>query len=256
MGRMKSELFVLKRMILRFCIAFGVVFGGLFFLTLKPVTVLGGVFLFPVFGSPSLVTQLFLSAKSFLVPADIPLVALGPVSSFTAPIMTALLLTILLVFPYGLYLFGTFLRPALYQAERGALSRILLPALVLFYLGCTLAYTIIIPQTFRILYSFSAPIGVTPLFALDTFISTVFLLTLAVGLTFLLPIVMAILTRFRLVPQGFWLRHWRGAVLATVIFSAVVTPDGSGVTMVFLSIPLLVLYGLGAVMYLSFESSV
>jgi sec-independent protein translocase protein TatC len=64
---------------------------------------------------------------------------------------------------------------------------------------------------------------------------------------FLLPVLMTVLTRLSIVSHEQWLRHWRGALVAALLFSAVVTPDGSGVTMIFLFIPLIVLYGIGLV---------
>lgn len=249
MGKISHELYELKRIIIRLGVVFLVVFVGFFTLTTEEYAFFGKHIPFLAFGEPSLATKLLLSAKSFLVPADVPVVALGPVSSFTAPITMAFLVTLLIIFPYALYSLVLFLRPALYQSEKRSLYSMMVPALVLFYLGCTLAYFVIIPKTFAILYSFAVPIGIAPLFALDDFISSVFLITLMVGLAFLLPIVMAILTRLGVVPRGFWLGHWRIAIVCIVIFSAVVTPDGSGVTMVFLSVPMAALYGAGAVAY-------
>ena len=41
-----------------------------------------------VIGTPTLATQIFLSAKSFLVPNGVLLVALGPVSVFVAPMVS------------------------------------------------------------------------------------------------------------------------------------------------------------------------
>lgn len=196
---------------------------------------------------PSYAVRLFLSAKGSLIPDGVPVVALGPVASFVAPIMMAFLVALLATFPLGLWSVARFLRPALRSGERRALSLTIVPSLVLFYAGCALAYFVIIPQTFSILYSFAAPMGVAPLFALDEFISSVFFLTISVGVAFLLPIVMIVTSRLGLVPHGFWIRHWRGAVLMAILFSAVVTPDGSGVTMVFLSAPLLGLYAAGVV---------
>lgn len=201
-----------------------------------------------VVGTPTLATKIFLSAKSFLVPHDVLLVALGPVSVFMAPMMMSFLISFLITFPYILYSIEKFLRPALYPNERKVIYKFVLPSLILFYLGCAFGYFLIIPTTFSILYSFAAPIGVTPFFSLDLFISSVFLLTVSVGAIFLLPVVMVLLTRLSIIPHERWLQHWRGAMLASVIFSAVITPDGSGITMVFLFIPLMLLYGIGAML--------
>lgn len=236
MGNFSYELKELKGAIIRPIIVFMAVAVALF-----------------VFGSPTFATQIFLSAKAFLIPKGVSLVVLGPVSAFIAPLLMVFLIAFLATFPYMLYSFMRFLMPALLERERRTLYLLLIPSLILFYLGCALAYFVIIPETFSILYSFAAPLGVTTFFSLDTFISSVFLVTISVGVLFLLPVVMVMLTRVGILSQQFWFIHWREAILSTVIFSAVITPDGTGVTMVFLSIPLLVLYGIGALV--SRESS-
>lgn len=246
MSGIAAELGELKGRIGRFVGVFLLVSFGLLSFTIHKVALFGVMVPVVVFGAPTLATQAFLSAKASLIPEGIAVVALGPVSSFLAPVMMTLLLALLITFPFGVCSIAGFLRPALRPHERQALSRTVIPALILFYLGCALAYFVIIPQTFAILYSFADPMGVAPLFALDDFILSVFALTVAIGLAFLLPIIMVLLSRIGLVPGAFWIRHFRGALLGTLIFSAIVTPDGSGVTMVFLSLPLLGLYGIGA----------
>ena len=198
-----------------------------------------------VLGTPTVATQIFLSAKSFHVPSNVPLVALGPVSVFMAPIVISFLISLLITFPYLLYSLGSYLRPALRPKERAAMYTFVIPSLILFYLGCAFGYFLLIPATFSILYSFAAPIGVTPFFSLDSFISSVFLLTVSVGFMFLLPMLMALLAKFSIMPYERWLKNWRGMLVIALIFSAVVTPDGSGITMVFLFVPLVLLYGVG-----------
>ena len=64
----------------------------------------------------------------------------------------------------------------------------------------------------------------------------------ATGLMFLLPVFMYILSYLRIIPRGFWFKNWRIAFAIFLIVSAIVTPDGSGVTMVILSIPMMALY--------------
>ncbi len=236
----------LRQVVTRFIFVLTVIFTVLLACTTQEVSVSGYSFPVLVPGAPSLSVQLFLSAKETLIPAAVPVVALGPVSSFVAPILMAFLVALLLVFPVGLHLVSRFLSPALHPAERRTLRRFFLPALFLFYLGCALAYFIIIPQTFAILYSFATPMGVAPLFALDDFISSVFFLTLTTGIAFLLPVAMTVLSRIGLIAPHFWMHHFRVAVMVVILFSALITPDGSGVTMAFLSAPLLILYFIGA----------
>ena len=156
-------------------------------------------------GTPPLGTQLFLSAKAFLIPAGVSMVVLGPSTAFVAPLLMVVLVALLATFPYMVYSFVRFLIPALRERERRVLRFVVASSLILFYLGCALAYFIIIPETFSILYSFAIPLAVTPFFSLDAFISSVFLLTLGVGVLFLLPVVMVLLTYIGVLPQTFGL---------------------------------------------------
>ncbi len=240
----------LRKSIVYFAIVLSCLFFGFLLLTVRETVVFGFPVSVPVFGAPSFAMKLFLFSKTFLVPEGVPIVALGPMSSFVAPIIMAFLVATLLSFPVGLYLIVRFLRPALRPRERKTLLRYIAPSIFLFYLGCAFAYFFIIPKTFSILYGFAPPLEVVTFFALDDFIASVFFLTIAIGFSFLFPVVMVTASRIGLIPREFWLLHWRGAVASVIIFSAIITPDGSGVTMILLSVPFMLLYGLGTVISL------
>lgn len=241
-----EEFRALRGVIARYIAILFLVFFGLLALSPAEYRIAGTLVPGVSFESPSFAMKIFLSAKDSLIPNGVPVIALGPVSPFVAPIVIAFLVALLSTFPAALVLLASFLFPALRKEERRSLICFSIPAIILFYSGAAFAYLVIIPETFAILYSFAAPMGVAPMFALDEFVSSVFLLTLSSGGAFLLPVFMAATGRIGLIPAAFWSRHWRAAVLIAVIFSAVITPDGSGVTMVLLSGPLLGLYAAGA----------
>jgi sec-independent protein translocase protein TatC len=56
---------------------------------------------------------------------------------------------------------------------------------------------------------------------------------------------MYVLSLTGLIDNRFWLKNFRYALIFIVVFGAVITPDGSGLTMWFVSIPMLLLYFLG-----------
>lgn len=197
------------------------------------------------FGTPSLATQLFTIMKTSLVPQSVSVIALDPLTPFIAPISIAFMTAFILSFPYLLFALARYISPALYEQERRSIFTLVISSVVLFLFGCVFAYTILIPSTFAILYSFAEPLGVTPFFSLDAFIKTVFGVTIATGIAFLVPIAMIILSFAGFVPVAFWRTHWRIATLVVLAFSAIITPDGSGVTMAILFVPLMLLYGLG-----------
>ena len=65
---------------------------------------------------------------------------------------------------------------------------------------------------------------------------------LAFGVVFQMPTIVLFLAKMGVVTAGFLWNHTNYAVLIIVIVSAVVTPDGGGVSLVAMSVPLFLLY--------------
>jgi sec-independent protein translocase protein TatC len=65
---------------------------------------------------------------------------------------------------------------------------------------------------------------------------------LGFGIAFQLPIVMYGISLTGAISPSFWRVNFRYAALLLVIFGALITPDGIGVTMWFIAIPMVLLY--------------
>jgi sec-independent protein translocase protein TatC len=50
----------------------------------------------------------------------------------------------------------------------------------------------------------------------------------------------------RIIPAEIWLKNWRIALVVFAVSSAIITPDGSGVTMILLLVPMMILYLVGS----------
>jgi sec-independent protein translocase protein TatC len=68
---------------------------------------------------------------------------------------------------------------------------------------------------------------------------------LAFGLAFELPAIMYALSLTGVVDAAFWKKNFRYAVIIFVIFGAIITPDGGGVSMWLVVAPMVVLYLIG-----------
>jgi sec-independent protein translocase protein TatC len=79
------------------------------------------------------------------------------------------------------------------------------------------------------------------------FVTFVLQFLLAFGVSFQLPIAMYAISVSGIVDSDFWRKNVRYAIVIIVIFGAVVTPDGSGITMWFVSIPMMMLYIAGMI---------
>ena len=69
-------------------------------------------------------------------------------------------------------------------------------------------------------------------------------LLLAFGVVFQMPTVVLFLARMGVLTARFLIRNFKFAVLIMVILSAVITPDGGGVSLIAMTGPMILLYGL------------
>lgn len=218
-----------------------------FIFGLKEIELFGKNIFLPLPTFHSFSVQIFGKMQQDLLPAGVQLIVTNPLSAFSAQVLISLLLAFILTLPFFLYKAMRYLLPALHEKEKKVLLRILLPSALLFFAGCFFSYFFLIPLTFKTLYSFTTIIGAVPFFSISEFISSVFGLMISVGIMFLLPIFMVFLSFLGIVSADFWRDKWRYALLIVLIFTAIITPDGTGITMMMLTAPLAGLYFLGTV---------
>ena len=103
------------------------------------------------------------------------------------------LVGLVLASPIILWQTWAFLAPALYAREKRALVPSLFVGLVLFLTGMALAYVFVVPQALRVLFSFQTE-AIAPFITYDNYFGFVLQVTLALGLSFELPLVIIILS--------------------------------------------------------------
>jgi len=155
-------------------------------------------------------------------------------------IKIGLFIGLLIALPVILYHLWRFITPGLTQRERRYAIPFVLSSLVLFAAGTVFAF-MILPRGLTFLFSFGGD-NLVPLLTIDRYLSFLFFLILAFGLSFELPLVLLFLTGVRVISSS-QLRRWRRyAALGTAIFAAVATPTADPYTMLLLWIPLYFLY--------------
>lgn len=181
-----------------------------------------------------------------LLPSGASLVSLSPLDPFFAESSIAAALALLVTLPLIAFELWSFIAPALHRHEKRGIFRFFFISVILFFLGGLFSYSVLLPLVMQGLYTL-IPSEVVPLYGLRSVISLVTGMMLATSLMFLLPAVMIILSRIGLVQPDFWRSYARHALFVSVVFSAIITPDGSGMSMVVLALPISVLYGLGCI---------
>jgi sec-independent protein translocase protein TatC len=170
------------------------------------------------------------------------------VTSPTEPVMIVLKLGLLvglvLASPVILWQTWAFLAPALYEREKKALVPSLFVGLGLFLTGMVLAYLFVVPQALRVLFSFQTE-AIAPFITYDAYFGFVLQVTMALGLSFELPLIILILSWLGVVGPAELNRFRRYAVVLAFIAGAVLSPGADMLSMVMMTLPLLVLYEVG-----------
>ena len=229
-------------------------FSFFFFLfSFKKVAILGKEYFLLLPTGNSFSAQIFSKIRHDLLPPGVQLITTNPMSAFVSQILLSMLLSFLLTIPLFIYKIIMYLRPALLPHEKKAVLWSLFPIAFLFFSGLAFAYFFLIPATFKVLYPYATGIGAVPLFSIDEFIRYVFGLMIAVGMIFLLPLFMILLSFIGIIKADLWKKNWRYACLFFLIFSAIITPDGTGITMMMLFLPLAGLYFTGYIFANKFD---
>ena len=196
----------------------------------------------------NIAVQLTLLLKDTLLPPEVKFIQTAPGQAFFAQIHISLLLSIICSIPIIAREVFAFIYPALSTKTTTAIYKITLPILLLFIMGIVFSYLLVIPFTLSFLYRYGESLGAETFVTVSDFMTFVLQFMLGFGLAFQLPVLMYGLSLTGLVDSTFWSKNLRYAIVILAIFGALITPDGSGITMWFVSIPMIVLYVLGIMM--------
>jgi sec-independent protein translocase protein TatC len=240
-----------RRRLLRILIVLAPLFGFLVTFQIRAIEGHLGPWTIPLaYPWPSLfynvTAQVFRAMVAWMLPPGVMLLNVGVGDSVIAQIEIGLLLTVIVGMPWIIHEVGAFLVPALRRNERMLLANIGYPASALFALGTLLGVLYLTPLTFLLLFRYVAAMGLAPVLGVQNFVTFALLYSLAFGLVFELPVFVYALTRLGVVRAATWRKHWRAAVLGSLIFGMLVTPDNSGITMLIIALPMTGLYLGGA----------
>jgi sec-independent protein translocase protein TatC len=198
--------------------------------------------------------QLFRVMVRWMLPPGVTLLNVGVGDSILVQMEIGILVALIFGMPWVVHEVGGFLVPALRKNERLLLRQVGIPATVLFALGTVIGLVYLTPFTFRLLFLYVAADGLSPVLGVQDFVTFALLYSLAFGVVFELPVFIYALTRLGVVKAAVWGKHWRGAVIAALVFGMIVTPDNSGITMLIIATPMIGLYFGGAFFARRWES--
>jgi len=238
----------LRKRLLRIVLVIGIITAFILIFHIEPIQV-GQITLYYPSPEPlnNIAAQITNHMKFNLVPEDVQLIQTAPGQAFFAQVYIAALVGIVVGMPVIIRELVGFIKPALKENEINVSRSITIPALGLFIAGCIFSYNFVIPYILEFLYRYGESAGLVTFLNIMDFVTFVLQFLLAFGFSFQLPLVMYAISASGMVDSDFWRKNIRYAIVIIVIFGAVITPDGSGVTMWFIAVPMIILYVTGMV---------
>ena len=156
-------------------------------------------------------------------------------------IWTCISVGFILAFPYILWEFWKFIKPALYEKEQKNAKSFMFATSFLFFLGVLFGYYVIVPMSINFFATFTVSPDIKNEFNVQSYIGMIKTSVIACGLFFELPIIIYFLTKLGLVTPKFLRDYRRYAIVLVLVLAAIVTPPDV-VSQIIVAIPLLLLY--------------
>ena len=175
-------------------------------------------------------------------PFSIHLMNTGLTEQFMIHLKTAMYAGVLVALPYIVYLLFRFVSPALYDNERKYATLLCTSGYLMFMLGTLLNYFLIFPLTVKFLGTYQVSPDVANMLTLQSYMDTLLMMNLVMGIVFELPVVSWILGKMGLVNAKMMSAMRRHAIVAILIIAAIITPTTDAFTLFIVALPIWLLY--------------
>lgn len=172
----------------------------------------------------------------------VKLINTGLAQQFMIHMKVAMCTGVLCASPYILYQLFRFVSPALYANERKYVVRVVGYGYIMFMVGVLISYFLIFPLTFRFLGTYQVSDQVENIISLQSYISTLLMMSLAMGIVFEIPILSWLFAKLGFISADFMRRYRRHAVVIILVVAAIITPTSDVFTLLLVSLPMWLLY--------------
>lgn len=182
---------------------------------------------------------------------DRKLIFTGLTEGFMTHMRVSIFFALGISLPYMLFELYKFLSPGLYKQEKKVILPIILIAILLFFLGISIAYFFVAPIACKFFISFEGIIHYNIPIVLEAriseYLSTIIQLLLSFGIVFQLPMILLMLCKLKVLSVKTLVKYRRHAVVVNFILAAIITPPDV-ISQVMLALPMVILYELSIIL--------
>ncbi len=187
----------------------------------------------------------WLSMPSLCIdPSQFQLININLAGQFTSHMNISLVAGLIIALPYVLWELWRFVKPGLNDQEirssRGAVTIIT----ILFLVGVLFSYFIVAPLMINFLGGYAVSSAVSNQIALTSYVSSITLMTLLMGLLFELPVLILFLTKIGIVTPKYLRKYRKHTMIGILIIAGVITPSPDVFSQLIVAFPLYALFEL------------
>jgi sec-independent protein translocase protein TatC len=177
------------------------------------------------------------------LPEGATMIAIDPASAFLAPLKLTMVIALFASMPVILAQAWGFIAPGLYKHEKRIAVPLLTSSVVLFYGGMAFAYFLVLPLIYHFLLG-SAPVGVTPMTDINTYLDSVLTLLFAFGVAFEIPVAVVLLVIIGIVDVAYLRKIRPYVIIGCFVVGMILTPPDP-LSQTLLAVPMWLLFEIG-----------
>jgi sec-independent protein translocase protein TatC len=223
----------------------------------KIMLIVGIIFIGMLVSFSLLVDPVLLRIKEDLLPEGAKLIYVSPVEVIMLKLKIALLTGVILATPVVCYYVYKTLKERFgirSPMKRSHLIILLASAISLFIAGMSYAYFLMLPLVLTYLCYMSSAVGAVATYSIHEFILFVIILTLILGISFELPVVLVFVVRSGLVQIDTLKGYRRYIYVAMFVLAAIFTPPDV-VSQLIVALPLIIFYEIGIIITIILSKS-
>ena len=190
---------------------------------------------------------------SLLKEQGMSLVFLDPLEPVFTVLKLSFIVSLLAISPVLFYQVYAYIRPAFKKQTGGYLIWLLSGAALFLALGLVFSFYFLVPVSFKILVQYGLSTGAQPVLSMGKFFDMFIWMILLFSLPFELPAVIGVLSRSGLISAKMLVKARKAVYLGMAVFSAIITPDPTPVSMLLLWVMLVILFEFGVFLARMFE---
>ncbi len=193
------------------------------------------------------VPRLLTFCQNQFLDGKVQLIFTRPTEAFIAYLKLALVAGLFLASPVFIYHIMMFVMPGLRDVERRWVLRLIPVSVLLFCIGVTFAYYVVLPVTMHFFLSFSTD-ALNAMFQVGDFLGFVVGILALCGVAFQLPLVLFFAALAGIVNSKQLREGRRYAIFGSALVAAVATPTPDAFTMSVVALPLWILYEISVIL--------